>query len=157
MDYRPESGIYDLIINGTSYDRDNGRFECHVKARGSGIDLFAKTYILTILTIPQPPQIAPASFVIATEGRRQDLTCSSMGGSPDPTIEWFREGSNVPLEASVKLGESKDKPTTSTLTLIPNKVDDGAVYRCVVRNRAMPKSDILQVTVTLSVNCKFIF
>jgi hypothetical protein len=30
--------------------------------------------------------VAPGSIVVATENKKQDLTCTSIGGSPDPTI-----------------------------------------------------------------------
>lgn len=42
IDFRPELGRYDLLISNTSYDRDNGRFECRVKAAGSGQDLHSQ-------------------------------------------------------------------------------------------------------------------
>lgn len=80
------------MISNASYDRDNGRFECRVKAGGSGASLHSQSYQLTVLTPPQQPIVTPGVRITATEGRRQELTCSSIGGSPDPFIRWYREG-----------------------------------------------------------------
>lgn len=85
IDFRPEQGIYDLTIMNTSYSRDNGRFECRVKASGTGADVHQEYYNLTVLTPPQPPFVEPVELR-ATEDEKFDLTCSSIGGSPDPTI-----------------------------------------------------------------------
>jgi echinoid protein len=86
VDFRPEKGIYDLRITNASYNRDNGRFECRIKAQGTGDDVHQQYYNLTVLTPPQPPLVAPGNIVVATEEKKQELTCSSIGGSPDPTI-----------------------------------------------------------------------
>lgn len=79
-------GIYDLRISNVTYSRDNGRFECRVKAKVTGHDIHQQFYNVTVLTPPQPPLVAPGSLVVATEDKKQELTCSSTGGSPDPTI-----------------------------------------------------------------------
>ncbi|RZC38352.1 I-set and/or fn3 domain containing protein [Asbolus verrucosus] len=152
LNYHPEKGIYDLLISNASYDRDNGKFECKVKAGGSGENLHVQRYTLTVLTAPQEPAIAPGSQVIVTEGKRQELTCSSVGGSPDPEVKWYREGSMYPLEAALKNGGSRDQPTTATLSIVPAKDDDEAVFRCEVWNRALPEKKKLISTVSLSVN-----
>lgn len=67
---------------------------------------------------------------------------------------WYREGSAIPLQAPVNRGGSKDRQTTSTLSITPQREDDGAKYRCVVWNRAMPEGQPLETIVTLNVNCK---
>lgn len=86
VDFKPEKGTYDLRITNASYNRDNGRFECRIKAQGTGDDVHQQYYNLTVLTPPQPPLVAPGSIVVASEEKKQELTCSSIGGSPDPTI-----------------------------------------------------------------------
>ncbi|XP_065156046.1 hemicentin-1 isoform X2 [Atheta coriaria] len=152
LNYHPEKGIYDLLISNTSYDRDNAKFECKVKAGGSGANLHAQGYTLTVLTAPHSPQVTPGTIVTTTEGKRQELTCSSDGGSPDPIVRWYRQGSTYPLEAALKNGGSRDHPTTATLSLTPSKDDDNAEFRCEVWNRAMPDGQKLETAVTLSVN-----
>ncbi|XP_041775008.1 hemicentin-1-like [Anopheles merus] len=151
IDYRPNQGIYDLQIFNVSYARDNGRFECRIKQIGSDNAIYEDYYNLTVLTPPQPPLIFPGSETTATEDKKQELTCSSVGGSPDPTISWYREGSTTPLAANLIYGGSRDMQTTSTLTIIPRREDDGAKFTCVVWNRAMPESQRLETVTTLSV------
>ncbi|CAH1154135.1 unnamed protein product [Phaedon cochleariae] len=152
LNYQVNNGIYDLLISNASYDRDNGKFECKVKAGGSGANLHVQRYSLTVLTVPQEPGIAPSSYVTVTEGKKQELTCSSVGGSPDPEVKWYRQGSQYPLEAALKNGGSREQPTTATLTINPTKDDDEAIFRCEVWNRALPDNKKLVSTVTLSVN-----
>uniref|UniRef100_A0A1B0AV29 Ig-like domain-containing protein n=1 Tax=Glossina palpalis gambiensis TaxID=67801 RepID=A0A1B0AV29_9MUSC len=93
LDFRPKSGIYDLQIKNTSYNRDNGRFECRIKAKGTGADVHQEFYNLTVLTPPHPPVISPGNVAVATEDKPMELTCSSIGGSPDPMITglWLRK------------------------------------------------------------------
>lgn len=95
IDFRPEHGRYDLFISNATYERDNGRFECRAKAGGSGASLHSQSYQLTVLTVPRTPIVSPGTRVTATEGKRQELTCSSSGGSPDPVIRWYREGEEI--------------------------------------------------------------
>uniref|UniRef100_A0A1A9ZI18 Ig-like domain-containing protein n=1 Tax=Glossina pallidipes TaxID=7398 RepID=A0A1A9ZI18_GLOPL len=89
LDFRPKSGIYDLQIKNTSYNRDNGRFECRIKAKGTGADVHQEFYNLTVLTPPHPPVISPGNVAVATEDKPMELTCSSIGGSPDPMITFL--------------------------------------------------------------------
>lgn len=69
-------------------------------------------------------------------------------------FSWYREGSAIPLQAPINRGGSKDRQTTSTLSITPQREDDGAKYRCVVWNRAMAEGQRLETTVTLNINCK---
>ena len=47
MDNRPSEGVYDLEIEGATYDRDNGQFECRMKEGGSGRELHSKSVTVT--------------------------------------------------------------------------------------------------------------
>lgn len=152
IEFRPDRGVYDLQIKNASYSRDNGRFECRIKAKGTGADVHQEFYNLTVLTAPHPPVISPGNIAIATEEKPLELVCSSIGGSPDPTITWYRDGSDTPLQASIVKGGSKDHPTNATLSLLPRREDDGAKYKCIVRNRAMNEGQRLEATATLNVN-----
>ncbi|XP_016956874.1 titin isoform X2 [Drosophila biarmipes] len=152
LDFRPGRGIYDLQIKNTSYNRDNGRFECRIKAKGTGADVHQEFYNLTVLTAPHPPMVTPGNLAVATEEKPLELTCSSIGGSPDPMITWYREGSTVPLQSYALKGGSKNHYTNATLQIVPRRADDGAKYKCVVWNRAMPEGHMLETSVSLNVN-----
>ena len=51
MDNRPSEGVYDLEIEGATYDRDNGQFECRMKEGGSGRELHSKSVTVTGLCL----------------------------------------------------------------------------------------------------------
>ena len=51
MDNRPSEGVYDLEIEGATYDRDNGQFECRMKEGGSGRELHSKSVTVTGLFV----------------------------------------------------------------------------------------------------------
>ena len=110
---------------------------------------------MTVLVPPSAPQINPVNPV-AVEGQPSELVCSSVGGSPDPVLRWYRKGEASPLDAPVKAGGSRSVATTATLTLQPQKEDDGAEYRCVAWNRALDANDKKEANVVLTVNCKSI-
>ncbi|XP_047120499.1 hemicentin-2 [Schistocerca piceifrons] len=152
LHHRPEEGVYDLLITNSSYELDHGRFECHIKEPGTGKSLHLQAYELTVLSPPGPPQVAPGPAPTLTEGKPAELACSSVGGSPSPTIRWYRDGNTYPLEAEIRPSKWRDSPTTAVLSLTPARTDDGAVYRCVVWNRALPDGARLDTNVTLSVN-----
>lgn len=143
-----------MKIRNATYDRDNGEFECRMKEKGSGRELHSKTIQLTVLLLPGPPHITPLEPT-ATEGRSLDLTCSSTGGSPDPMIQWFREGIPYPLDSILKKGNGKYNPTSAIVSVTPQKDDDGTRYRCVVWNRAIQDDKKLESSVALNVNCEF--
>lgn len=68
---------------------------------------------------------------------------------------WYRSGTDQKLHSVLKPGGGRDFPTTSVLTINPEKEDDGVQYRCVVWNRALTDNEKMEATVSLSVNCKF--
>ena len=61
------------------------------------------------------------------------------------------------MQSLLRPGGSKEYPTTSVLTINPQKEDDAAEYRCVVWNRALNDSEKLEQSVILNVNCKFYY
>ena len=66
----PSLGQYDLKIKNTTYNRDNGNFNCMVKEAGTGKTLHTKSIGLTVLLKPSPPRIFPVAPV-AIEGLTQ--------------------------------------------------------------------------------------
>lgn len=149
IDFSPQEGKYDLLISRANYDKDNGKFECWLKEGGSGVDIYSVSYAVTVLIPPGEPRITPAN-PIAREGEPTPLTCSSEGGSPDPQIHWYKDG--ILLSSQLQKGGSKERPTSSVLTVTPRLEDDDAAYRCVVWNRAMRDDAKLESSVSLRVH-----
>ncbi|XP_035211455.1 hemicentin-2-like isoform X3 [Stegodyphus dumicola] len=149
IDFSPQEGKYDLLISEANYDKDNGKFECWLKEGGSGFDIFSQSYVVTVLIKPGEPRITPPK-PIARERETISLTCSSEGGSPDPTIRWYRDG--VLLQGKVQKGGSRERPTSSVLDVTPRIDDDDSVYRCVVWNRALAENLKLDTSVSLRVH-----
>lgn len=150
--FDPENGIFDLFISNVSYERDNGQYECRVKTSGPGTLLHTQLHTITVLTQPQPPLVTPGPHAQTQEGKELNLSCSSYGGSPEPTIKWYRDGSVYPVEAKITHAKTRSEPTVATILLNPTKEDDGATFRCVVWNRAMPEGQQLDATIDVSVN-----
>lgn len=146
-------GKYRLFISNTSYVNDNGKFQCKVKETGTGMGFHVQVFRLIVLSIPGPPMIR-SSLAIATEGQQFQLTCSSVGGSPDPDIKWYREGDSSSLETLLQPGGSKDKPTLGVLAFNPSKEDDGVKFTCAVNNKALEHDQMpkLEDFVKLEVN-----
>jgi len=156
LDFRPELGIYDLLISNSTYERDNGKFECRLKEAGTGREIHSQSFQITVLTPPSPPRISPGTNPVATEGRALELSCTSSGGSPEPIVRWYREGVRDPIDSVTRSGTStKESITSAVLQVTPTREDDGAVYRCVVWNRAMADGTKFETRTTLSVNCKY--
>ena len=107
---------------------------------------------ITILLKPSPPIITPRT-PIATEGVRVNLTCSSAGGAPPPEVSWFREGVSDELDATMLLKGLNMDLSSSTLSIVPTKEDDGAIFRCTVWNRAMGQRQKLEASTRLHVKC----
>lgn len=61
----------------------------------------------------------------------------------------------MPLQSYALKGGSKNHYTNATLQILPRRADDGAKYKCVVRNRAMPEGHSLETSVALNVNCEY--
>lgn len=85
-----------------------------------------------------------------------ELSCASAGGSPDPVVRWYREGVADPMDSVTRISTvNKETITSAVLQVTPSREDDGAVYRCVVWNRAMVEGIKFETRTTLSVNCEY--
>ena len=155
VDHQPNLGRYDLRIKNSTYDRDNGNFECRKVEGGTGNKLHSSTVELVVLLPPSPPRLEPVRPTV-TEGKPFNLTCSSVGGSPPPEIFWYKNGEKTNLESLYLPGSNRSEPTRSVLTIVPKKEDDNSSYRCTVWNRAIPETRIMEASTTIDVNCKFL-
>nr|CAH7769565.1 unnamed protein product [Callosobruchus chinensis] len=68
-------------------------------------------------------------------GRRYDLLCQSSGSRPPASITWWKNG--LRLERTKETTSSDGNTTTSTLSLVPKKEDDGKYLTCKAENKIM--------------------
>ncbi|XP_050305453.1 protein turtle homolog B-like isoform X2 [Anthonomus grandis grandis] len=73
-------------------------------------------------------------------GRRYDLLCQSTGSRPPATITWWKNGQR--LERSKDLTSNDGNMTTSTLTFIPKKEDDGKYLSCRAENKVLSSESL---------------
>jgi len=104
-----------------------------------------------VIVPPGPPRVT-TSNPVAKEGEMFHLTCASEGGSPDPVIQWYRDG--VLLQGKVTPGKSRDTPTTNVLSVKPTINDDRALYTCTAWNRAIREENKMSASYAMTVHCK---
>lgn len=131
-------GRFDLQIKNVSYERDNGKYECRIKVITPGEDWYRKFVVLTVLRPPSQPKINLSDSHV-TEGKSLTLECLTEGGSPEPEVRWYRGNNGTILHVG------------KTMEIMPTREDDGASFRCVVRNRAMNEGETLNALETLNV------
>ncbi|XP_044744412.1 nephrin-like isoform X1 [Coccinella septempunctata] len=68
-------------------------------------------------------------------GRRYDLLCQSSGSRPPASITWWKNGQR--LERTKDTTSNDGNTTTSTLSFIPKKEDDGKYLSCRAENKVM--------------------
>lgn len=80
----------------------------------------------------------PLDKVTANEGDSISLLCL-VGGTPEPEVEWFKHGGDLPLFASVSPG--------SRLTISSIELDDSGRYQCSAVNFFGELHHVFEVTV----------
>ena len=84
------------------------------------------------------------------------LICHANNAKPAATITWLKEGAplvhDTPVVVMTTGSTAKLTSVTSTLTLNPEKEDNGIVYTCKVEHPAL--SEPYQITASLNVQCK---
>jgi hypothetical protein len=90
------------------------------------------------------------------ETKPLDVTCTTTGSRPRPTLEWTigqKDVTSDATERSSHITASDTYTVISDLRYSVGKNDNGQVLTCKVVNVAAPSG--IQTTKTLSVNCKF--
>ncbi|KAL3885257.1 hypothetical protein ACJMK2_025345 [Sinanodonta woodiana] len=123
------SGEFNLIIENTT-EADDAYFTCTVFS-------FDTVQVkLTVLLLPGDPVIARNPlYDVYTENSVISLTCSSMGGNPDPTIVWYKNGQA--LSGATFTPPSQPKGTSSSqISVTLERTDNRANFTCAVFNKA---------------------
>lgn len=97
---------------------------------------------------PSPPLLTGYNNGdILISGSILKLQCSSAGGNPPPSLQWYKNDKRVNAVAKVT-----DSKIVSELSLLVNASDNNAIYKCEVQNAAIEIP--LFATKTLGVHCK---
>ncbi|XP_063880805.1 uncharacterized protein LOC135111440 isoform X2 [Scylla paramamosain] len=125
---------------------DGGRVICRVLHPGlAGGGSLATSIILSVLHPPGPPAISGMGEGDTLQaGERRNVTCTSLGGNPRPSLIWYRAGRL--LDDSYKpVVQERSVRTINTLELLATEADDGVVLEC------QAASDLLHLPLTANV------
>ncbi|XP_022110423.1 nephrin-like [Acanthaster planci] len=113
---------------------------------------------LTVQVPPDPPTLdnyENGTQITVDPPAAITLTCRTNNGRPEASITWQKNEDPVlyiqPTTSVENSGDplGKKKNFVSTLTLNPEKEDNGAVYKCVVEHPALVKPHFVSVTVNV--------
>ncbi|SPP75591.1 blast:Nephrin [Drosophila guanche] len=91
------------------------------------------SHTVNVLYPPSPPLLTGYNDGdILISGSILKLQCSSAGGNPPPTLQWYKNDKRV--NAPSKVVDSK---ISSELSLLVNASDNNAIYKCEVQNAAI--------------------
>ncbi|XP_037715828.1 nephrin isoform X2 [Drosophila subpulchrella] len=91
------------------------------------------SHTVNVLYPPSPPLLTGYNDGdILISGSILKLQCSSAGGNPPPTLQWYKNDKII--NAPSKLVDSK---ITSEMSLLVNASDNNAIYKCKVQNAAI--------------------
>ncbi|XP_017149370.1 nephrin isoform X2 [Drosophila miranda] len=91
------------------------------------------SHTVNVLYAPSPPLLTGYNDGdILISGSILKLQCSSAGGNPPPTLQWYKNDKRVNGPSKVV-----DSKIVSELSLLVNASDNNAIYKCEVQNAAI--------------------
>ncbi|XP_017030236.1 irregular chiasm C-roughest protein [Drosophila kikkawai] len=135
-----EEGDYSLDIYPVMLD-DDARYQCQVSPGPEGQPAIRSTFAgLTVLVPPESPKITQGDVIYATEDRKVEIECVSVGGKPAAEITWIDGLGNVltdNIEYSViPLPDLRRYTAKSVLRLTPKKEHHNTNFTCQAQNTA---------------------
>ncbi|KAH8286968.1 hypothetical protein KR054_000110 [Drosophila jambulina] len=135
-----EEGDYSLEIYPVMLD-DDARYQCQVSPGPEGQPAIRSTFAgLTVLVPPESPKITQGDVIYATEDRKVEIECISVGGKPAAEITWIDGLGNVltdNIEYSViPLPDLRRFTAKSVLRLTPKKEHHNTSFTCQAQNTA---------------------
>ncbi|XP_063959504.1 nephrin-like [Lytechinus pictus] len=133
----------ELTITMTA-DTDSVDYMC----QATNQELYETTSDTVTVNVMYPPENPGITgYEVGTEVKAENLlrlVCFAMGGNPLATLVWYKNGEVQEAETG-----TQSILSTSTLRIILDETDNGAVYSCNASNEATPVP--LQASVTLNV------
>ncbi|XP_037072882.1 LOW QUALITY PROTEIN: nephrin-like [Pollicipes pollicipes] len=154
------SGVHDLEVTNATLE-DDAWFQCQVSP-SQGQPAIRAAAFLTVLLKPLSVLVTSSArtprpdVYEVREGSSLTLQCDVTEAKPAATVQWQRNGAIFRPDQEVTFSEP-DSPerndTSSSITLQPTHVDNGAGYSCLARHPAVRPAEqhLYNATVTLSV------
>ncbi|EDV45700.1 irregular chiasm C-roughest protein [Drosophila erecta] len=135
-----EEGDYSLDIYPVMLD-DDARYQCQVSPGPEGQPAIRSTFAgLTVLVPPEAPKITQGEVIYATEDRKVEIECVSVGGKPAAEITWI-DGLGTVLTDNIEytvipLPDQRRFTAKSVLRLTPKKEHHNTNFSCQAQNTA---------------------
>ncbi|KAH8303262.1 hypothetical protein KR059_005019 [Drosophila kikkawai] len=136
-----EEGDYSLDIYPVMLD-DDARYQCQVSPGPEGQPAIRSTFAgLTVLVPPESPKITQGDVIYATEDRKVEIECVSVGGKPAAEITWIDGLGNVITSDNIEysvipLPDLRRYTAKSVLRLTPKKEHHNTNFTCQAQNTA---------------------
>ncbi|XP_039499336.1 irregular chiasm C-roughest protein isoform X1 [Drosophila santomea] len=135
-----EEGDYSLDIYPVMLD-DDARYQCQVSPGPEGQPAIRSTFAgLTVLVPPEAPKITQGDVIYATEDRKVEIECVSVGGKPAAEITWIDGLGNVLTDnieyTVIPLPDQRRFTAKSVLRLTPKKEHHNTNFSCQAQNTA---------------------
>ncbi|KAH8291690.1 hypothetical protein KR018_005604, partial [Drosophila ironensis] len=135
-----EEGDYSLDIYPVMLD-DDAKYQCQVSPGPEGQPSIRSTFAgLTVLVPPEAPKITQGDVIYATEDRKVEIECVSVGGKPAAEITWIDGLGNVLTDnieyTVIPLPDLRRYTAKSVLRLTPKKEHHNTNFTCQAQNTA---------------------
>ncbi|XP_017086203.1 irregular chiasm C-roughest protein [Drosophila eugracilis] len=135
-----EEGDYSLDIYPVMLD-DDARYQCQVSPGPEAQPAIRSTFAgLTVLVPPEAPKITQGDVIYATEDRKVEIECVSIGGKPAAEITWIDGLGNVLTDnieyTVITLPDQRRFTAKSVLRLTPKKEHHNTNFSCQAQNTA---------------------
>ncbi|GMT06602.1 hypothetical protein PENTCL1PPCAC_28776, partial [Pristionchus entomophagus] len=130
------AGQHDLKIKHITRADTSGTYHCLVLNTEDGTQYTTDGSEVIVLVPPGDPKIVSAPTETVTEGEGISFKCSSSGGSPTPSFQWYFHNSTLApseLHSQQIHGDAVD----STIHWRASPEDNGAYVTCAVSNFAL--------------------
>ncbi|BES99173.1 CD80-like C2-set immunoglobulin domain [Nesidiocoris tenuis] len=139
-----------LLLNNLGRSDLRSELTCSATNNNRTLPLSA-TLQIDMIFKPLDVRILAESQALSA-GRRYDIPCRSSGSRPPAKVTWLKNGQR--LEKTKDTSSNDGNTTTSTLSFIATKDDDGKNLTCQAENTALSSKPIFDYW-TLHIHCEY--